>query len=888
MILTPDQRLRIFVSSTLVELAAERAVIRDVIESMRLAPVMFELGARPHPPRALYRAYLEQSHVFVAVYGDKYGWVAPSMDISGLEDEFRLSGDRPKLAYVRDPAPERDARLTEMLEDVAADPKVTLRLYSTPDELSSMLADDLAHLLAEAFAPAPPGAGAPTVAGPIRTALPAASVLPMPPTPLVGRVAEVEEVTGLLRRYDVRLVTVTGIGGIGKSRLALEAARRCGDDFPGGVVQVALSEVPEAGLVLTSIASELGIHLDSTRPSLDTVAEALAERGEILLWLDNAEHVEDAASDLAALIATCPGLTLLVTSRKRLKLAAEHDYPLPPLGLGPAQDEHGFGGSPDQAHGPVAVSDDSCAMQLFRERAHAARPDLDLVNDEDERRAALELCRRLDGIPLAIELAAARVRLLPPTRLLERFERPLDLASARLADLPQRQRTLRATLNWSRELLSPAEQSLLAQLSTFIGGASLDAVERVCTIDGDVLESLATLVDHSLLDVELTAVDAPRFRMLSTVREYARDLLDATGRAVEVDLAHRAWVRDLADRAHAGLPGPDHAEWIERLEMEAGNIRTAGSRAYAEGDPQTLAEVGFELWLWLWSRHHTREARLWLERALDPPDRMEPATHARLLWAIAGAAVEQGDNEVARTRLAEAEALFDEHQDEEGQALALFLRASLAPLDGDNEAAIELFEKCEKAHEAMGNVFLASVCASIGGMILSQEGRFDEAEVRLDRGLRLGESIANDMLLGQAQVARGFARLGRGSLDDAWDDLRCGARYARDCSNPEVLSFACDGLAAVLLMRGQVDENAAAFIGAAQGLRERAGIVPWPVLRPVMAAIADGVRDGQPAETFEKGWNRGRRLDLDGVLALTRESGVLVVPDEGMNVRPGP
>ncbi len=407
--------------------------------------------------------------------------------------------------------------------------------------------------------------------------------------------------------------------------------------------------------MLTSIAAELGIHLDSTRPSLTAVADALVERGEILVLLDNAEHVSDAADDLAALIGTCPGLTLLVTSRKRLRLVSEHDYPLQALDLGfPADVDRFSVGNEGADIDPCAVESD--AMRLFVERARAARPDLDLENNVDERRAALLLCRRLDGIPLAIELAAARVRLLPPTQLLERFQHPLDLASARLADLPPRQRTLRATLDWSLDLLDPPAKDLFAQLSTFVGGASLDAAEQVCRIEGDMLECLAVLADHSLLEVQLPAVDAPRFRMLAPVSEYARDLLCASGRTEEIDASHRAWVRDLAARAHDGLPGRDHSTWIERLEMEAANIRTAGSRAYADGDPTTLAEVGFQLWLWLWSRHHTREARLWLERALDPPDQLAPLTCARLLWSIAGAALEQGDNDVAHARLSEARA----------------------------------------------------------------------------------------------------------------------------------------------------------------------------------------------------------------------------------------
>lgn len=875
MILTPDQRLRVFVSSTLGELAAERTAVREAIESLRLAPVMFEMGARPHPPRALYRAYLEQSHVFVAIYAERYGWVAPTMAISGLEDEYRLSGDRPKLVYVLSPAPGRDPQLTALLEDVASDPRVRMHTYAAADDLAAAVAADLASMLAERFAASGSRVVAADTAATTR-ALPTPGdtgdlpPLPVAATSLIGRERELEELANLLRRSDVRLVTVTGMGGIGKSRLALEVAHRMHEHFTGGVVIVPLGEVPEPGLVVTSIASHLGIRLDTATPSVDAVADAVGERGELLVLLDNAEQVRDAADDLAALVATCPNLTLLVTSRSRIRLVAEHDYPLAPLSAGPPVPYEGYRSAdrdPDEVERAAERSD---AVRLFLERAHAARPDLDLASDPAQVRAVVRLCRRLDGLPLLIELAAARVRLLPPTMLLDRLHRAMDLPAARLADLPPRQRTLRGTLDWSHDLLGPAERDLLAQLSTFVGGASLAAIEQVVSIDGDVLESLATLADHSLLELDLTVPDPPRFTMLETVRDYARERLHASGRTREVDLAHRAWVRELARQAHAALPTAAHQEWLERLELEAGNIRVAGSRANADGEPHLLAEVGFDLWLWLWARHHTREARLWLERALEHAEQLDALTRARLLWALSGAAVEQGDNEVAVARLAGARQGFEEVGDAEGLALCGFLSASLAPLSGEHDRAVAEFAATEQALLALGDRFVASICSGTAGMLLAQTGRFDEAERCLDRSLAQAEAIDSAMLRGVALVARGFARLGQGALDVAAVDLGDGARWSFECRNPETLSFACDGLAAVLLARDSDLAQGAVLVGAAQGLRDRVGIVPWPGMRPVMAAIADGVRSGLGDDAFEAARHRGRRLSVDDVVALTR------------------
>jgi predicted ATPase len=864
-ILTPDQRLRVFVSSALGELAPERAAVRAAVESMRLVPVMAELGARPHPPRALYQAYLEQSHVFLGIYGDSYGWVSPDMDVSGLEDEYRLSGDRPKLVYVREPAPDREPRLAALLTEIATDPRVRLSTFATTEELTVRVLDGLAELLGAALGPrrAAPG-GTDELAGPTEAATPVPTPsrfgpLPVPPTTLVGRTRELDDVAALLVRPDVRMVTLTGMGGIGKSRLAIEAARRVQDAFPGGVVMVPLAELPESGLVLSSVASALGIRLDPSRP-LDAVADALADRGDVLLLLDNAEQVEDAADDLAGLVATCPSVTLLVTSRKRMRLVAEHDYPLQPLSVsGTAR----VGFAPDDVV-DFDADDVACdAVQLFLDRATAVRPDLDIVGDHDQLAAVIELCRRLEGLPLTIEIAAARVRLLPPTAILDRLHRRIDLPPARYADLPERQRTLRSTLQWSADLLTEAERDVLAQLSTFVGGASLAAVEQVCVVDGDVLESLAALADQSLLEVDVSVVDPPRFAMLETVREYARELLEETGRAEEVDGRHVAWVRDLAERAAVALSGSDHDEWVERLELEGANIRIAGSRAYAAGDAETLVDVGYHVWLWLWARHHIRETLLWLGRALELPD-LSSRTRARLAWVVAGAAFEKGDHDVAHRELDVATRLFTELDDPEGRMLCTFLAASLAPLDGRLEDARLLYEESAERALALGDRFVASVCASTAGMIAAQLGMADAAEDGLKRGLALAGQVDNAMLRGQALVARGFARLGRGDVPAADADLRAGAAQAVLCRNPEILALAADGLAGAALAGGVVDERTVLLTGAATGLRERAGIVPWPLVRPLLASIEEAARAATGPSADEL-WSRGRRMSLEDV-----------------------
>ncbi|HEX8682145.1 MAG TPA: DUF4062 domain-containing protein, partial [Ardenticatenaceae bacterium] len=285
-ILTPDQRLRVFVSSTLQELYEERVAAREAITSLHLAPVMFELGARPHPPRDLYRAYLDQSHLFIGIYWERYGWVAPEMDISGLEDEYRLSGNRPKLIYIKDPAPNREPRLAELLDQIREDDHASYKPFRSAAELRSLIENDLAILLTERFemtqARAAPHPEPPQPPRP--------SNLPLPPTPIVGRAAEVAAVRDLLLRGPVRLVTVLGPGGMGKSRLALEVAGNVQDEFADGVFFVSLAPIRDPALVPSAIAQVLGLREAGERPLLDLLKDYLRDK-HLLLLLDNFEQV---------------------------------------------------------------------------------------------------------------------------------------------------------------------------------------------------------------------------------------------------------------------------------------------------------------------------------------------------------------------------------------------------------------------------------------------------------------------------------------------------------------------------------------------------------------------------------------------------------------------
>jgi hypothetical protein len=409
MIRTPDQRVRVFVSSTLRELAAERRAVRDAVTSLRLVPVMFEMGAQPYPPRPVYRAYLAQSQVFVGIYWQSYGSVAPGEEVSGLEDEYRLSAGLPRLIYVKTPAPDREPRLAEMLARIRDEGDVSYQRFSDPAELQQLVGNDLAVLLSDRFEMSRSHEVAADDA-------PLAGALPAPATPLLGREREAAAVEELVVRQGARLVTLTGPGGVGKSRLAVEAARRLGPGFADGVRFVELASVSSADLVAAAVATGLG--LTTTGGKLVTDLESYLRARRLLLVLDNFEQVVGAAPLLAELLGAAPGVVVLVTSRVVLRLSGEHEFPVPPLPVPPA------GSSPDPEELQRYAS-----VGLFVQRAHAAAPGFQLTGGNAE--AVAEICRRLDGLPLAIELAAARVRLLPPPALLARLDHRVQPADRR-------------------------------------------------------------------------------------------------------------------------------------------------------------------------------------------------------------------------------------------------------------------------------------------------------------------------------------------------------------------------------------------------------------------------------------------------------------------------
>src|SRR5918994_3610329 len=508
--------------------------------------------------------------------------------------------------------------------------------------------------------------------------------LPGQPTPLVGREKEVAEVTTLLRDGGVRVLTLTGPGGTGKTRLGLQVAAEILDEFEGGVFFVTLANIADAALVAPTIAGALDVGPADGRPSEEGLRDFLRDR-QMLLVLDNLEQVIGAAPLVGELLAGCPGLKVLATSRSLLRIYGEREYPVPAMGL------------PDP--GRLPPSEELAgyeAVGLFLERARSVRKDFRIT--EQNAPAVAGICIRLDGLPLAIELAAARVRLLPPESILERLaSNRLKLLAGGARDLPERQQTLRGAIDWSHALLEEGERTLFARLAVFSGGRTLEAIEAVCDAKGDLpvdaLEGVSSLLDKSLLLREETSEEESRFVMLETIHEYAREKLEQSGEAEELSGLHAAYFLAFAEEAEPELEGPDQVSWMDRLEADHDNFRAALSWLLEVGEAELALRMGGALWRFWKIRGHLSEGRRWLSAGLAAGETAPAGVRARAMLVLGDLDVMQGDYPQGEENLEASLALCREAGDSRGQAQALGILGFIASQRNDLERAEKLLEE---------------------------------------------------------------------------------------------------------------------------------------------------------------------------------------------------
>jgi len=687
---------------------------------------------------------------------------------------------------------------------------------------------------------------------PLRTLETRPHNLPTQATPFLGREREVAEVVALLRSSDARLVTLTGPGGTGKTRLALQAAAELLDAFPDGVFFVPLAALRDPELVPSAIASALGLRDQAGQTPAQVVRETLAGK-RLLLVLDNVEQVATSAPFVGELLAAARDLEVLATSRLPLRLRAEHEYPVTPLALPPAS-----GTPPEQLLQYEAV-------RLFVERAQAVRAGFTLTPEIAP--AVAEITRRLDGLPLAIELAAARVRLLPPAALLARLEKRLPLLTGGPRDAPARQQTLRDAIAWSYDLLAAGEQALFRRLSIFAGGFSLEAAEAVANPGAElnVLDGLDRLSEHSLLRPVAGTEGEPRFVMLETIREYGLEQLAQSGEAEATRRAHTTFFLALVEEAEPKLTSPEQLVWLERLEAEHDNLLAALSRAVISDAQVALRLVWGLAWFWYF-RGNLREGRAWLERALAASGDPGPL-HAGAFAATGRLARHLGDYGGAITLLERSLELARSFQDRRAEALALHELGALAGLaEGDAAREVALTEASLALWRELGDSWGTARTLNNLGYEAYLQGDLDRAVSLLDEGVVLARAAGDRLVLGYIVDSRGVVAEAQGELERATDLYREALTVAQQVSAPLVEAFALSSLAGMAARQGQ-PARAARMWGAASALRDAIGMrLPLEEEERFAGPVA-AVRELLGEDAYAAAWEEGRAQPFDQVVA---------------------
>jgi predicted ATPase/class 3 adenylate cyclase len=626
--------------------------------------------------------------------------------------------------------------------------------------------------------------------------------LPLQPTPFLGREQEVAQVVALVRRPEVRFLTLTGPGGTGKTRLALQAAAEVLDDFADGVFFVPLASLTDPELVLPTLATTLGIREEGGQPLRERLRDFLAAK-QLLLVLDNFEHLAAAGPAVGELLATAPELTVLATSRMPLRLRAEREYAVPPLGL------------PRRKPPPTLEQLSQYeAVRLFIERAQAVKADFTIDNETAP--AVAEICWRLDGLPLAIELAAARIRMLPPQAMLTRLEQRLPMLMGGARDAPERQRTLRNTIAWSYDLLVPEDQVLFRRLAVFAGGATFEAIEAVVNPDGsrDVFGGLERLLEQSLLRQEVGLEGEPRFSMLETIREFGLEQLEASGKDEETRQQHAAFFLATAEEAAPALYGPQQRASLERLETEHDNIRAALGWALTGAPETAIGLVAALHWFWFY-RGHLTEGRDWTERALATGTSAEPKVQARALNWSSAFAWGRADYATASARAEQAVALARSVGDRSGEGWALVNLGIVAGFLGDRKRATALHAEAEERFRSSGERVGAAAASFNQGVEAGIAGDMDRQREFFERSLAECQAIGDRIQASWTVCALGKHERERGNLARAQALLEEALATAREFRFGMIEAWALDELAEVAGERGAA-ELAAAYLRDAE------------------------------------------------------------------------
>ncbi len=1004
-----DPRLRVFVSSTLGELRSEREAAKSAIKSLRLVPSGVDLGSRPGQDGSSP----QDSDIFVGIYWQSYGWVTEGSPESDLEQEYEQSAGLPRLVYVKEPAPDREKHLAELLDRIGDDERSTVRTFESPGELAEKLVDDLATLMSQRFASLETGPGSlplgtltfifgdiagstalveqlgdeyaevlsryhqivaaatrlhdgtvvdlegervftvfqdafqavgaaveiqtalgeriwpqgvavrtrlglhtgtarlgsggyvgldvhrasrvassahgeqVVVSAPVRELVevqlegvgwqmrdlgsfalkglaraeklfqieapglrsdfppPRARStmqvrLPASPTSLVGRDKELAELLDMLGRAQVRLATIVGPGGIGKTRLALSVAEELSASFPDGVFFVNLAPLTDASQVLHTVGAAAGIPIEGE--AIDALSTEFQDQ-QVLLLVDNFEHVIEAGPDVGDLLGRTPGLKVLATSRVPLRIMSEHGYTLEPLGLPPTGSER------------VESISASDAVRLFIERALAVIPGFSI--DEENASPVASIVRKVDGMPLAIELAAARLRMLSPRALSDRLTRSLDALGSGAADVPRRQRTLDAAIDWSYQLLTREEKTLFSRLCVFQGGFTVESAQEVAVEEGDAVDQLMVLVENSLV---LAAQGGEgRLRMLAPIREFGLRRLQESGEYEWIKDRHAAYYVRVAVSVLEDLRGVKQAAVVERLAADWNNIEVAAEWLMKQGADASLVELTYGIWVFLWVGNRLKDGARWLG-GIGSPDGLDPVLAGRSWWLRGGILYEMGEYEQSREAIETALGILEDNGDIDCHNWADFVSALLMPAFGEDPA--EVWQRVEVAlarFRGFGDRWGEGYALVALGILAGAKGDHEAAE-KYQMGTRdLGFELRNGAMIGLAEAQLGFTYISSGRTPEAREALRRAFEVFRGMNYREGLCYALEAAASLSFIEGQTELGMIA-LGAAEEVRERIGLHPWPLISWLFDALSN-MADSLQDPALHAARHNGRQLN---------------------------
>jgi non-specific serine/threonine protein kinase len=678
-----------------------------------------------------------------------------------------------------------------------------------------------------------------------------------PPTPFIGRKKELNAVKETLLNEDVRFVTLTGPGGTGKTRLSLQSATELLEEFEDGVFFVRLAPINDAALVASAIAKALDMKETGQLSFVGRFKEKLRDK-RMLLVLDNFEHLIVAGPMIVDLLAACPRLKVLITSREILHLSGEHEFFVPPLDLPDAD-----------SLPPIETLKEYAGIGLFIQRARAVKPDFKLTQENAQ--SVVEICARLDGLPLAIELAAARTKLLSLQSLSNRLESRLKLLTGGARDLPVHQQTMRDTIAWSYDLLNEAEQKLFRSVAVFAGGFTLEAAEAICddTTEIDVLNGLQSLVDKSLLRRRENESGELRFVMLATIKEYGLELLDGSGEKVELQKHHANYFLTLAEEAETKLRGPQSSLLLELLEQEHNNSRAALDYML-ENDAESALRLAAALSLFWFYRSHFTEGLAWLEKALNRSGSLLSPAKAEALRGAGAILRVRSEYDKSRSHLEESLAIGRKIKDKKAITLALNGLAIIANHQGDYATANTLLEEAlTTSKETNDGWQLAYTYNTMGEMVRSQKN-YNSARKFYEDALLQRKEIGNNHMIATVLNNLGYVNDELGEYEAALEFQKESLRVSQQLGDKRGIAISLDGLASLAAKLCQ-PQRAAHLLGAAMSLRESLGINKDPVDVSLLNRAFANTRASLGDKAFDEDLTIGQAMPLDQIIAYALE-----------------